>query len=145
MMEPFYKNGLQFECARCSNCCRHDPGYVFLTFKDLKKLAAFLNINENIFKEKYCAPVSINGFNRLSLREKENYDCIFWEEKGCLVYKNRPLQCRSYPFWSPFLSEEKSWLDLKGTCSGINKGKLHSRKIIEKWLEERSNTDFIIL
>ena len=44
MSKKFYDDGLQFECARCSYCCRHEPGYVFLSDNDLdamvKELAA---------------------------------------------------------------------------------------------------------
>ena len=44
MEEPFYKDGLCFECQRCSGCCRFDSGYVFLSHEDLEKLAAKLSL-----------------------------------------------------------------------------------------------------
>ncbi len=39
MEEVFYGRGLRFECTRCSRCCRHNPGYVFLSPVDLARLA----------------------------------------------------------------------------------------------------------
>ena len=34
----FYSDGLRFECTRCSRCCRHTPGYVFLSENDVERL-----------------------------------------------------------------------------------------------------------
>ncbi|HUX21603.1 MAG TPA: YkgJ family cysteine cluster protein, partial [Spirochaetia bacterium] len=39
MYKPFYQDGLRFECTRCDACCRHEPGYVFLSQTDLRRLA----------------------------------------------------------------------------------------------------------
>ena len=53
MEEPFYKDGLCFECQRCSGCCRFDSGYVFLSYEDLDRLAAKLGMSRDEFLEKY--------------------------------------------------------------------------------------------
>ena len=63
---------------------------------------------------------------RVSLREKANLDCMFWENGGCSVYEARPLQCRSFPFWSALVSSEE-WDLHAQQCPGIGKGSLHSR------------------
>ncbi len=137
MEEPFYKDGLNFECQRCSACCRHEPGYVFLSKTDLRDLSVNLGISEKEFCDKYCRKVEIGGFSRVSLREKPNYDCIFWENGGCLVYSFRPLQCRTYPFWRPYLESEDDWNALAASCPGVNKGKIHPCREIEEKLEQR--------
>ncbi|HQO67077.1 MAG TPA: YkgJ family cysteine cluster protein, partial [Spirochaetales bacterium] len=36
MNQSFWHEGLRFECARCSACCRYEPGYVFLSADDLR-------------------------------------------------------------------------------------------------------------
>ena len=33
--EPFYKDGLHFECQRCSFCCGHSPGYSIAYFDEI--------------------------------------------------------------------------------------------------------------
>ena len=38
MSEKFYKDGLNFECQRCSFCCGHSPGFVYLSQRDLNVL-----------------------------------------------------------------------------------------------------------
>lgn len=143
MSEPFYKDGLNFECQRCSYCCRHEPGYVFLSENDLQAMLAVTGLEREAFIEKYCSWVDIGFFKRLSLIEKENNDCIFWSEKGCAVYKARPLQCRSYPFWMHVVENRKTWDEEAGSCPGIGKGKRHSAEEIEDWLEKRVSDPLI--
>ena len=70
MNTPFYSRGLRFECTGCSRCCRHEPGYVFLSDNDLSRLCAAKELSRAEFLEKYCRSVNIHGFSRLSLREK---------------------------------------------------------------------------
>jgi Fe-S-cluster containining protein len=83
---------------------------------------------------RYCRTVWVGGFQRISLQEKPNYDCIFWQPKGCLVYAHRPLQCRSFPFWPSNLYEAQTWEELRARCPGVGRGKLHSEEKIREWL-----------
>ena len=137
MSSVFYEGGLRFTCTRCSKCCRHDPGFVFLSRVDLQRLASSLGLGDTTFIERFCRRVSIGGFTRITLREKENYDCVFWEESGCTVYENRPLQCRAYPFWAQNLTDPAAWEAMKSECPGVDIGKLHTRSEIDAWLEAR--------
>ena len=133
--KAFFREGLRFSCTRCSACCRHEPGYVFLSKNDLKLLAEALKINYNSIVERYCRWVPVpGGEKQLSLREKPGYDCIFWQN-GCSVYQFRPLQCRTFPFWESTLSCPDAWKNL--SCPGIGKGKLHSAEYIESCLAQR--------
>ena len=139
METPFYTGGLDFECTRCSRCCRHDPGYVFLTEKDLKTLSRLFSLDTKTFIEKYCKIVNLGGFGRISLIEKSNNDCIFWENGGCSVYTARPLQCKTYPFWSSALNSKEDWDALGRNCPGINQGKHYTVEEIEERLRMRRN------
>ncbi len=143
MQKVFYeKEGLAFECVRCSACCRFDPGYVFLSLQDLARLSKRMNFTKDLFIQKFCRIVTVGEKKRLSLREKKNYDCIFWGEEGCSVYQDRPFQCRSYPFWKPFLVSRDAWDKEARSCPGMNKGKIHSVKVIEDWLEKSDNEEY---
>lgn len=141
----FYEDGLSFSCTRCSNCCRHDPGYVFLSEADLNNLARNLKLDTDKVIRFYCREVEIGGFTRLSLKERRNFDCIFWNNHGCIVYEARPFQCKSYPFWSAHLDSRESWNALSDQCPGINQGELHSKEKIENWLSLRNREPFIDL
>ena len=120
-----------FECQQCSHCCRHEPGYVYLSERDLNKLLEFFKTDKESFIEKYCRYVPYyDGSEVLCLKEKPGYDCIFWDN-GCKAYEARPLQCSTYPFWSFILKSKKDWDSEAASCPGINKGKKHMYNEIE--------------
>lgn len=145
MENTFYEHGLRFGCTRCSRCCRIEPGFVFLSYEDLERLIAHFRISPAAFLETYCRRVDLGIATRLSLREKENYDCILWSVDGCSAYEARPLQCRSYPFWEPHLESEHAWRELKSECPGVDRGELHTAEEIEDWILKRRNERFIDL
>lgn len=126
MAESFLNNGLAFSCQQCSGCCRHDPGFVYLSREDLDLFLKILSISQEEFIEKYCRFVPYyDGGEVLCLKEKKNYDCIFWDN-GCTAYEARPVQCRTYPFWSYIIKNEEAWITESKSCPGINKGSIHS-------------------
>ena len=93
----FYEQGLRFACTRCSRCCRHTPGYVFLSANDLARIGEGTGLPEAQVRERFCRTVDPGGFPRLSLKEKPNLDCIFWEGEGCSVYAHRPAAVPQLP------------------------------------------------
>jgi len=136
MVPTFYDQGLKFECTQCHACCRHDPGYVFLSRQDLDSLALGVGMDSKAFIAKYCRWVDLGQGFVLSLKEKKNFDCVFWD-KGCTVYASRPVQCRTYPFWEGPVSSAEKWKWEGRFCPGINRGKLHDKSEIEKALDAR--------
>lgn len=143
MNESFYAEGLRFECTNCSRCCRHEPGYVFLSEQDLELLCNETGLERERFMSRYCRSIDIGGFYRLSLTEKDNYDCIFWRDGGCSVYQGRPLQCRTYPFWTSNLESPEDWELLKAGCPGADRGRLYSAAEIEELIELRRRNRLI--
>jgi len=91
-------------------------------------------MDRGTFMEHYCREVNISGFHRVSLIEKANCDCVFWEQGGCSVYRYRPMQCRTYPFWSGNLVSERTWEHLRSSCPGVGRGRLYSQREIERYL-----------
>ncbi|MDR3343698.1 MAG: YkgJ family cysteine cluster protein [Treponema sp.] len=131
---PFYIEGLCFSCTRCSTCCRYERGFVFLTEKDTTLLAAALQVSYTDFVDTYCRWVSMEpGREQLSLKEKPNYDCVFWEN-GCSLYEKRPLQCRTFPFWESLLASFDAWKRAAGSCPGMGRGMLHGKDEIEAYI-----------
>ena len=143
----FYDRGLYFSCKRCSACCRFESGFVFLSRNDVSALKAELKLGNEEFFKLYCRWVpSLNGNLRLSLKEKTNFDCIFWSLErggGCLVYEVRPLQCRAFPFWASVVFNEENWRMAAGNCLGMDQGDYHSPDSIKKWLEIRKKEPII--
>jgi Fe-S-cluster containining protein len=105
---------------------------VFLRENDLELLVAALKMTYTEFIKRYCRwTPNAGGREQLSLKEKANYDCVFWSN-GCSLYQARPLQCRTYPFWPSMLASRKAWEVM--SCPGMGRGTLHSREEIEALL-----------
>jgi len=135
---PFYASGLKFSCKRCSACCRYDAGFVYLSQIDLQMLLDAVKMDKNEFITEYCRwVIDWSGEEVLSLKEKSNRDCVFWEN-GCKVYSKRPLQCSTFPFWENIISSRESWEIAAAGCPGINTGDLFSEYSISENLYKRA-------
>lgn len=121
MSTPWYSAGLRFECTRCGNCCTGEPGYVWLDANEIARIAEAVDLTEAEFKAVYTKKAP----RGLTLREKSNGDCIFYDrEKGCTIYSLRPKQCRTWPFWESNLASPKSWERMQRGCPGAGQGDL---------------------
>jgi len=114
-MMKWYQKGLHFQCKACGGCCSGSPGHVWLSKKDIQRASLFLNIAEEEFLKKYTRLVK----GRVSLIEKQNYDCVFLKDKRCLIYAERPVQCKTFPFWPSNMHSEKEWKDYQKSCPGM--------------------------
>lgn len=105
-------------CEKCVSACRNDPGR--LVPADLKKIAAFLGINESQFKADYLvripaaakggrvcfyAPAKLKAGRFLAAPgstvpeyyEKEKGRCVFLTEEGlCAIHPVKPFECAAY-------------------------------------------------
>ena len=134
----FYDQGLKFSCQMCRYCCSAEPGYVYLSREDIINGANATALSPRDFISVYCRVIDFGTFSMISLREKENYDCIFLSEKGCSIYPVRPKQCMNYPFWPSIMESEKAWKEESMHCPGIGQGELVSKEEIEKKLADAS-------
>ncbi len=132
--QPWYKDGLRFECQRSGNCCRGEPGVVWISKKEVKNISNSMGISPELFANKYLR--LING--RISLLEHDNGDCVMYDN-GCKVYQTRPLQCKTFPFWTSNLKTKAEWEEQKKMCPGIGKGKLHTLDEIENFMGPELN------
>ena len=113
----WFQEGLRFKFTGCGQCCTGSPGYVWVSEEEIAALAKHLNMTEEKFVKLYTRRVG----NRLSLKEHpKTFDCVFLKDKKCLVYTDRPQQCRTYPWWPENLSSEDSWKEEGVRCEGIN-------------------------
>jgi len=120
--DPWYEEGLRFECTQCGGCCTGFPGTVRVTDEEIEALARRLGISEAEFRKGYTRSV---GAHELSLREKPNLDCVFYGDNvGCQVYEDRPKQCHTWPFWRRVVRSEATWETEAATCPGMNMGRL---------------------
>lgn len=130
MAERWYRDGLRFECTQCGGCCSGEPGYVWVNAEEISAIAQTLELDEDAFRQKFVRKVGA----RFSLIEYPDGDCIFLDPKtrGCLVYAARPIQCRTWPFWSSNVKSKKDWQATCSVCPGAGVGELFSIEQIDE-------------
>ena len=122
--ESWFRDGLQFECTGCGDCCTGAPGFVWVDAKEIAELAEHLHMSVADFERQFVRRVG----SRKSLIEYANFDCVFLDPKTrkCTVYEARPQQCRTWPFWQSNLATKAAWKRTCEVCPGSGRGKLHS-------------------
>ena len=140
-----YKNGIRFECQGSGNCCvsRGSYGFVYLSHNDLKRFAKYFKVSINKFKKKYCQIT--DGFIHLIENNELEWKCLFLKNKKCTVYKNRPSQCRTWPFWNENMNPKIWNEDISINCPGIGKGEVIKPKKIASFLKEDLENEKAIL
>lgn len=130
MSQPWYRDGLKFECSQCGDCCTGGPGYVWVNDEEIAALAAETKMDRAEFEAVYVRKV---GF-RKSLREYPDGDCVFLnpDSRGCDVYSARPRQCRTWPFWDSNIRTPDDWEETCRVCPGSGTGKLYSLEEIDQ-------------
>jgi Fe-S-cluster containining protein len=139
MGEKWYQSGLKFTCTQCGNCCSGDPGYVWATKDEIKGIAKFLGNGNQWLDKAHLRRVG----TRYSLTEKANGDCVFLKREAgkalCTIYPVRPLQCRTWPFWTENLRSEAVWQSIhERVCPGMNHGAHHDFVQIETVRKQRT-------
>jgi len=127
----WFENGLQFECTKCGDCCRGEPGYVWVSKDEINSISLYLNMTTIEFANKFLRNVD----DIYSLIEKSNGDCIFYDN-GCTIYNQRPLQCKTFPFWNGHLISKDIWDEISKSCSGMNNGIRYSKGEILKCMRD---------
>tara|TARA_Y100001970_G_scaffold184399_1_gene224285 strand:- start:18027 stop:18488 length:462 start_codon:yes stop_codon:yes gene_type:complete len=139
------KDGIKFQCQSSGNCCvsRGSYGFVYLSKKDITRFAKYFKISITEFKLKYCQIT--DGYIHLTEKKSFKGKCIFLKQKKCSVYKSRPSQCRTWPFWNENMNT-KTWNeDIAINCPGIGKGKKIKLDIINRFLKEDYENESSIL
>lgn len=118
--QPWYQDGLRFQCTQCGDCCTGAPGYVWVNKEEIAALATLVDMTVADFEAKYVRSVGI----RKSLIEFDNGDCVFLKDRKCTVYGARPRQCRTWPFWDSNLRTPETWAQTCEACPGAGKGRV---------------------
>ena len=121
--EPWYREGLAFTCTQCGACCTGAPGFVWVNMEEITALAEFRGEPIAEFGRKFLRRIG----DQISLIERPGGDCIFWDKAvGCTVYPARPVQCRTWPFWSENIESPEAWDHVTKVCPGSGRGQIFS-------------------
>ncbi|MCA9712053.1 MAG: YkgJ family cysteine cluster protein [Myxococcales bacterium] len=137
-------DGLRFQCQPgCGRCCTRSvrEGSVFLEPEDLERLARALQLSPSEFARDF----TVDERGELALAMDDDGDCRFLASGRCLVYRDRPLQCRAYPFlpkegFTP-LESPHTWRYEQQFCPGIGQGRLYRKEEIAAILRDRVDVD----
>lgn len=105
-------------CSTCQGrCCTGESGYIYVSKAEIEKISELLNLDVRDFVAEYLFK---KGY-RYSIKERvhnDSHECIFYdrESNGCTIYEARPLQCKTFPFWSYYKTRVD---ELKLECPGI--------------------------
>ncbi|MBK7406309.1 MAG: YkgJ family cysteine cluster protein [Phycisphaerales bacterium] len=125
------ETGLRFACTMCGHCCSGPPGFVLFTEAEGRAIADELGISYQRFYDEYTEDTPRGR----SIKERpgpRGFDCVLLDRERvpgkavCGVYKSRPAQCRSWPFWRGLLLSRDTWIRAKSTCPGLDTGRLHT-------------------
>ncbi|MCG3215132.1 MAG: YkgJ family cysteine cluster protein [Candidatus Heimdallarchaeota archaeon] len=125
-----------------SKCCKSTRPA--LTSRDIERINNFTDLKNWFIK------IGINSDKAYVISKKENSnDCIFLSEKNlCVIYENRPFDCRLFPLFIQIKEENETtfvakWLvwycpltDAKGIEKLRIESKSHVENILSKSMEE---------
>ena len=134
--DPWYAKGLRFACQPdCGKCCtRHgEYDYVYLENDDVARLAAHFEMPIRAFRARYTRKDDGHTILRMA-----GPACPFLEGSACTVYRARPTQCATFPFWPEHLAHPARWEELRSFCPGIGEGTLVPLHVIEEHLRSRT-------
>jgi hypothetical protein len=80
------------DCRECAECCRVTE--VQIVERDIDKLARFLRISPQRFRQDYTA---VDEDEAVILKRDEKTGCVFLDGKECTVYDHRPGNCERFP------------------------------------------------
>jgi uncharacterized protein len=132
---PEQGRGLRFSCTQCGNCCSGPEGYVLVSDEEAAHLARRMNLTVDDFLSRYTRETSA-GRSLVERSGVHGLDCVFLDREKipgkavCSVYEDRPLQCRTWPFWESVIRSRAHWENSKRTCPGIGKGRLYTVQAI---------------
>jgi uncharacterized protein len=130
----WYNKGIRFKCTGCGKCCcDHDEySFVYLGQKDIEAISNYLGLSQSAFLDCYCHQEA-DDFIHLKMNGP---NCPFLEDGKCIVYKVRPIQCNSWPFWKDNLDQDTWEKEVKPFCPGIDQGRLYTADEIDKIVTE---------
>lgn len=120
---------MRFQCQEscggkcCSRSKTNSGAYVFLTRSDIADIEKATGKSEQDFSERL--EFDSTRFTRKkttqAVLKMNGNDCTFFEKGKCKIFQNRPIQCKTFPFWPETVKAYK-WSKLKNFCIGIGKG-----------------------
>lgn len=111
----------------CGACCTGPEGYVLVEDAEARAIARRLRIAVADFYARYTRKVP-EGRSLTERKTDHGMDCVFLDRATlpgkavCSLYEDRPLQCRTFPWWPENLRTKQAWDRTARTCEGVGRG-----------------------
>ncbi|MCJ7443659.1 MAG: YkgJ family cysteine cluster protein [Methanotrichaceae archaeon] len=109
-----------FQCMRCGDCCIGEDNSVIVFPSEIRLISRSTgDFWLEIVEPPKLGEWDLDGnFHTLEWRlKKRHLSCKYYTLHGCMIYEERPLLCRTYPF---FLTHIKGLLCFS-ECNGFGK------------------------
>jgi Fe-S-cluster containining protein len=131
-----HKGGLSFECTACGKCCTGSGGKVWVNGAEREEIAQFFSLSGKDRQESdylvqennnkwsiQMIPHDTSSKNSVTGTQEDEKEekCIFLtNDNKCSIYKARPTQCQTFPFWPAIVASEHDWeTTARSQCEGI--------------------------
>jgi Fe-S-cluster containining protein len=115
------KSPVHFECTACGKCCTGKGGKVWVNTAEQNEISDLLNLSRKELIESYLDVGDKKGKYGIQQVQKEGEErCIFLTtENKCSIYRVRPTQCRTFPYWPQIMASHYDWQRSQQQCEGI--------------------------
>ena len=130
-----YPDNVHFVCSKCGVCCgdtKEKLRHILLLQSEAERISGFVGQQIPEFAEKVegRAPYVFE-----MKKTREEGQCLFLEGDKCMIYSQRPIICRFYPFELRHVTVKGFEFHCARECPGIGKGRLlreeHFRKLFQ--------------
>lgn len=110
-----------FSCQRSGRCCTFGEGHVWLEEGEIETLAAILDMKPAAFIARHVrqVPDPKSGQLRTALRDEQGRCVLLEGTRDCTVYEQRPVHCRTFPYWPSVLDDPSGFENARAVCPGI--------------------------
>ncbi|MEM3403392.1 MAG: YkgJ family cysteine cluster protein [Nitrososphaeria archaeon] len=122
-----------WRCLLCGKCCRDQPNRkrrILLTDYDLERIKK-LKVKTDFFKD--VEPIGAFKYQMLQKDGK----CVFLSFGRCMIYEDRPLICRFYPF--AMIKNDFYTFHVDPDCPGVGRGNRVNKRLFIELVEEAEN------
>jgi Fe-S-cluster containining protein len=118
-----YPADTRFECTKCGICCgntQNKTRHILLLAQEIKEITKETALDAANF----CFEIEGASSYVFEMRKQQDGKCVFLKNNQCIIYDQRPLICRFYPFELKFSENDGYYLfNVTFECPGVGLGK----------------------
>ncbi len=129
-------HALRFACTGCGHCCTGcgSSWVVEVTRAEQRRIQRYLGISRDWFRRRYLFRFDADTESLVMPGGR----CVFLDAANrCRIYRVRPRQCRTYPFWPELVTRAAHWRLEARRCEGIGRGAVVPLARIERLLRQQ--------